>query len=323
MRRAIKSPNCCAIVWDKLSPQEWDSHFARVRRSTLLQSRAYGDAMAIVNHQRVRRGLITMAGKAAGLVQILEAGILGNAVHGVIIDRGPLWFEGFGSTADFAQFMERLRADFPKRIGRKVRIIPEVPDTAQSIEIMNRAGFERKTKTGYQTIWMDIRPDVEVLRKKLGTNWGRSLNRAQKAGMEIVWDTKGVYLPWVVISAVLDQLERKYQGASEKTMKALAGQFVRGENMLIGVALVDNQPIAAILVFIHGSCATYQVGYTSDMGRDKCAHHLLLWDALAVLKERSVHDFDLGGVNDESAKGVKAFKQGMGGQIYETAGLFI
>lgn len=49
-------------------------------------------------------GLIEIDGKEAGLVQMFEAGILWNAIHGIIIDRGPLWFEGFGNAMHIKRF---------------------------------------------------------------------------------------------------------------------------------------------------------------------------------------------------------------------------
>ncbi len=319
---SIKSQNTCTISWDAMGAPDWDAAFRKIPRSTLLQAWDYGHVMGVLNHQRVRRGVITIGGKQAGLVQILEAGILGNALHGVVLDRGPLWFEGFGSAQDFESFVQCFCKMFPKRFGRKVRFIPEAEDNAYNRDILKTAGFVPKSVGGYQTMWVDLRPQIDVLRKGLHSNWRNKLSRAEKAGIEVVWDIKGKYLSWLVLQATHDQEVRGYQGASEKLLYGLAERFQRGENMLIGAAVVDNRLIAAILVFIHGSCATYQIGYTSEMGRDKCAHHLLLWNALAVLKERSVHDFDLGGVNDEGAQGVKAFKQGLGGEVIETMGLF-
>jgi len=91
---------------------------------------------------------------------------------------------------------------------------------------------------------------------------------------------------------------------------------------MIGSALLDNQPIAGILLFTHGLSATYQIGYTSDVGRENRAHYALLWSALEKLKERGINYFDLGGVNEKGAKGVKIFKKGMGGTIEKTLGLY-
>jgi lipid II:glycine glycyltransferase (peptidoglycan interpeptide bridge formation enzyme) len=318
-----KTRKSCKIQWGGFSRQVWDSHYTRIPRANLLQSRDYGDVMAKINQQRAVRGVIAIDGMDAGLVQILEAGVLKNAVHGVILDRGPLWFDGFGRPEDMAAFLTAFRQDYPKRFGRRVRFIPEIEHTGFNVRMIEDFGFRQKHSNGYQTIWMDLRPDMDVLRRRLQKRWQRALDKAEKAGLQIDWDVTGMSLPWLMRHYVEDRVERQYRGASSKTVLALAEQFMRGQNMMVGSAMLDNVPIAAILVFIHGSAATYQIGYTSDKGRECCAHHLLLWASLRILKEKGVNDFDLGGVNDGDAQGVKAFKQGLGGEVVETAGLFI
>lgn len=78
----------CTIVWNGLSPEEWDRRFAVLPRSTFLQSYDYARAVCALQKQKARFGLIQINGKEAGLVQILETGILWDALHTVILDRG-------------------------------------------------------------------------------------------------------------------------------------------------------------------------------------------------------------------------------------------
>ena len=92
--------------------------------------------------------------------------------------------------------------------------------------------------------------------------------------------------------------------------------------MLIGRALSDDKAIGAILIFCHGQGATYQIGWSGKAGRDQGAHYLLLWDAISVLQNKGVKDFDLGGVNEDEAKGVKRFKSGMGGRLVSLPGIY-
>ena len=71
--------------------------------------------------------------------------------------------------------------------------------------------------------------------------------------------------------------------------------------------MLENDAIASILLLCLGCCATYQIGRISDTGWTYAAHNYLLWHAVKFLKDRGIKDFDLGGINDESAKGVKRF----------------
>ena len=54
-------------------------------------------------------------------MQMLEAGIAGNLLHMVAIDRGPVWLEGFGTQDHFTAFLEQLNRAFPHRTGRMRR----------------------------------------------------------------------------------------------------------------------------------------------------------------------------------------------------------
>ncbi|PCJ97047.1 MAG: GNAT family N-acetyltransferase [Zetaproteobacteria bacterium] len=322
IEKSVKNQNICEIEWGTLSVSEWDTHFCNVKRANLLQSLDYAHTMARLNHQQVRHGVIKINGDTAGLVQVLEAGLFRNAVHGVLLDRGPLWFDSYGSVHDFDLFLSAFSKQFPKRFGRRIRFLPEMENTEEIRRVLQKYGYKPASKKGYQTIWLDISRDLDVLRKKLKKKWRNKLNKSEKNGLSIVWSDKGAYFPWLIQHYTEDKLLRKYDGPAPKLVASLAYEFSRGQNMLIGAALLDGEPIAAILIFKHGFSATYQIGYTTEMGRNKCAHHLLLWTALAQLKERNINDFDLGGVNDKSAKGVKIFKEGLGGELCETLGLY-
>lgn len=322
VEKELKNQNICEIGWDVLPVSGWNARFCNIRRSNLLQSLGYAHTMAHINHQKARRGVIKINGVEAGLVQVLEAGLFKNAVHGVLLDRGPLWFDDYGSVDDFELFVSAFSKKFPKRLGRRIRFLPEMENNDAAKGVLHKYGYKCASKHGYQTVWVDISKNPEVLRKKLNPKWRNKLNKSEKHSLNVVWGDKGEHFSWLIQKYTEDKTLRKYDGPTPKSIAALAYQFSRGQNMLIGAALLEGEPIAAILIFNHGASATYQIGYTSEVGREKCAHHLLLWTAMEQLKERNINDFDLGGVNDESAKGVKTFKEGLGGQLYETLGLY-
>ncbi len=322
VEKQAKTHGACEIKWNALSLCEWEAAYRTIKRSNLLQSYGYGDVMAGINNQRVRRGLIIINGKAAGLVQILEAGIFRNAIHGIILDRAPLWFDGFGSFNDFEMFLQVFTKEFPKRFGRRIRFIPEIENTHAAKALLSKYGYKPIRNSSYQTIHLDLTPDLEILRKNLNKKWRNMLVKSEKQGLDIVFSDEGAHFAWLLNHYAADKAIRRYDGASPKVITELAKQLSRDKNMLIGTALLDNKPIASILLFNHGSSATYQIGYISDIGRNKNAHNLLLWRALAELKKLNISNFDLGGINEENANGVKKFKQGMGGQISETLGLY-
>ncbi len=317
-----KNRPVCEIHWNILSASEWDKRFKAIRRSSLLQSYPYGLALARLNQQSLRHGVIVIDGEEVGLVQILEAKLIGQMIHGLIVDRGPVWFDGRGGASDMAAFLRCFNQEFPKRLGRRVRFIPECSDDAAMKTMLYEAGFKPVSQFGYQTIWLDLSPTLDELRAGLSSRWRRQLKKSEKSGLELVVSDGGHNFAWLMQHYSQDRRERGYDGVSLKTMVKLAAEFSRGKSMIIATAMLDSVPIAGIVILIHGSSATYQVGYAGEAGRETRAHYALLWEAVKVLKERDIHDFDLGGVNDASAKGVKEFKQGMGGALIKTLGMY-
>lgn len=320
-RKIRKTELQCQILWVSIDDPEWHDAFLSVKRSTLLQSPDYALCQSRLNHQRIRRGFIKINGVRAGIFQILEASLFGRAVHGVILDRGPLWFEGFGSENDFITFLDAFSSEFPKRIGRKVRIIPEFSNSPIVINTFKKYGFKCQSEP-YETIWLDLGIDETKRRERLKKNWRGSLKKAGSQALEIEWSDEGKHFSWLINHYAQDKTDKGYNNISLKSVIALAKEFSRGENLIIGTALLDEQPIASILIFVHGRSATYQIGYSSKKGRDLCAHHLLLFKAQDFLKERQVYEFDLGGINSKDAKGVRQFKEGLGGEHVILAPLY-
>jgi lipid II:glycine glycyltransferase (peptidoglycan interpeptide bridge formation enzyme) len=78
-----------------------------------------------------------------------------------------------------------------------------------------------------------------------------------------------------------------------------------------------------MMFLIHGEAATYQVGWTSDKGRDLHAHNLILWKGIEALKERGIRMLDLGGVNTIRSAGIARFKMSTGGKVLTLAGTYI
>lgn len=311
----------CEIKWDALSPAEWDDRFGHVPQSNFLQSYEYAQAVCPLQHQKARRGIILIDGREAGLVQITEAGFLFNAFHAVMLDRGPLWFEGFGGAAQIKMFFDVFNRQFPARFGRRRRILPEIEDGSAARGLLVQTGMARHEDiAGYQTVWLDLDQPAENLRAALRGNWSGALKKAESEGLDIEWDFEGRYSAWLLKAYGLDKEKRGYPGADPKVLQNIISFSLPKGGTIIGRAMLEDRCIAAILLLKHGRSATYQVGWSNDEGRNKSAHNLLLWQALDILKQKGVRDLDLGGINDDTAKGVKFFKEGLGGRTVRYVG---
>lgn len=306
---------------------EWQERFARLRRPSLLQSYDYARAVCPLNHQKARWGLIEIDGAEAGLVQILEAGIAGNLLHAIILDCGPCWFEGFGAPAHKEAFFGEFARQFPRRFGRRRRVIPDWEDGASAQAALEEVGYKRLDRPGYQTVWLDLRQDEQTLLAAMKPQWRNKLKKAANADLQAVWDEKGADLPFLLTNYQLDKATKGYEGPSMPLARALAMRFAGSGNLLIGKAVVnaqqDDRPVAALMILCHGRAATWQIGWNSDEGRTMAAQNFLVWRAALYLKDRGIEFFDLGGINDETAAGVRDFKKGTGGEISVLAGHYI
>lgn len=310
------------LEWDQLSLTQWREKFAQLPRSGMLQSLPYARAMRRIMAQTPHFALIRVNGEEAGLVQTLEISLLGGLIHTFILDRGPLWFEGYGSQEHVLAFFKEINRRYPRRFGRKRRLIPEV---SQNLGInFGALGYRTVSETNpYQTIWMDLTPEPETLRASLKQKWRNSLNKAERQGLK--FDT--ALEPQALLRFLQDyeaqQTARSYRNISAKDLPIFLEEFAKDQTVLLAQAYKKKDaPLAQALIFLHGRSATWQIGTVSNAGRDLCANHFLLWHVISTLRAQGINDFDLGGVNDEDAAGIRNFKTGLGGQAVTLSGLY-
>ena len=302
----------CAIEWQTdIRAEDWEKLFRRCQQTTLLQSYPYAQAMREVHKQGVRHGIIYINGDEAGIVQMQEVGLLKQMIHAISVDRGPLWFKGYGSAEHVNAFARALNRLYPDRLGRKRRFLPEIQQGNAKITL----DFWKKSQAtrDYKTIMVDLTPSIENIKKNFQKNWRNALTKSEKNKLTVTLDNDLDYLGGFLMNYIKDRVKKRYAGASPKFLSALSKYAAMQNECLLMVASEDGEVIASILVYQHAHGATYQAGWTTPYGREKGAHHLLLWNAIVELKKRGVTHFDLGGYNDETT-GIQTFKEGLGGQ---------
>lgn len=100
------------------------------------------------------------------------------------------------------------------------------------------------------------------------------------------------------------------------------------------VAAYEGEPLAALMVFAHGSRAWYFYGASANEHRDRMPTYLLQWEAMCWARQRDCTSYDLWGVPDfDEASlesnftrfstglwGVYRFKRGFGGLLLRSDG---
>jgi peptidoglycan pentaglycine glycine transferase (the first glycine) len=93
------------------------------------------------------------------------------------------------------------------------------------------------------------------------------------------------------------------------------------------IAEVNNEPVAAIVLFMYAGRAYYVYGMSRDSQREKMPAYLLQWEAMKRAKVLGCTAYDLWGAPDEfnesdSMWGVYRFKEGLGGEVVRTLGAY-
>lgn len=301
------------IIIDQTSRQEWQRLLNLAPRSAMQQDWAYGETVRAQGHQ-VRRVVFQEPGrKPVALLQMVERKLLGP-VRIAMLMRGPVLMDQ--SRAD--ELEGALLSMVRDTLGRTVLLW--TPEREQAADRL--FGF-RRVMTGYSTIWLDLTRSLERLRADLDGKWRNMLVRAEDSRLTIKVCQDGALVDWLIEANERYRQKIGYRGPTPPFVRRLADHSRPTRSQTSLIAMEGSEPVAGVILQQHGSSATYFLGCTSERGRELRAHHLLLWRAIGLLKERGVKALDLGGVNTVSAGGLARFKLGLGGQVVTLAGTYM
>jgi hypothetical protein len=308
------------IDWNRHSAAQWQTMLDNCARPTLTQSPAYAAAATEVEGSIADYGLIRFQDKPIGMTIVTRRRGLGGVAN-CSLYRGPLWIydEIPGEMLKLA--LRQLRRRHRWWRGRPLTFHPELVDSRDNRRILSEAGF-RRVADGYATIWIDLSAPLEALRGGLRPRRRSQLSQAERSGVEVMFGADDGQFEWLYDRHASHMAEHGYRGPSPALLRALRTNAPEDQQPRLMIAQDNGAPIAAILVCLHGSSATYLVGWSGDAGRRLRAHDLLLWRAIEHLKSAGIRWLDLGGINAE-APGLAQFKRGLGGEAVTLVGGYV
>jgi len=306
------------LAWDRVSRQQWEDWIAQAGRSNLLQSWAYGTAKAESSGWHVRRGVFYIGGEAIALVQLLQKRIAG-VINVVRINRGPLCLRQLQGWEERAMWRQlTLLGNVWK--ARALSVAPEIGLSGSSLAAIADLELRQFSPRAWESVWIDLGLEVDALRKRLDGKWRNMLAAAQKAGLSLEIGSEEAPFEWMMERHREQMVEKNFAGPPPELLLALRRNLGAGERLLVLRALAASEPVAGICLILHGTAATYLLGWNGPQGRSLKANQYLLWQAIVHLKELGLRWFDLGGISEEHAPGVSAFKLGLNGERYELVG---
>ena len=313
-----------AISWNELPRVQWDAAHARAAGS-YQQDWAYGVALkaASPSVQILRASLARQDGAVVGLAQIVARpfAMIGRFA---LCTHGPAWVGDV--TADEKREAYRLlRKSLPQGWPRLLVFTPDEPMS----ETSGLKGMSR-VMTGDSTVLVDLTQDEAALRGAFESSWRNKLSKAERSDLVIQKSgLKPAQYRWLLDAEIRQRQKRGYRAMplelTERWQDAKAdgANGDRGAGLAVFRADMGRDAAAGMLFLIHGSRATYHVGWTSDAGRENAAHNLILWAAIKDLKAKGVAVLDLGGVNTQSGAGIARFKLETGGAVLQRAGAYV
>ena len=297
---------------EDVTESDWRRQFERVPRTNLFQSWEFGEAMRRAEGQAPLRAYLYAKGLHIGLVQGFRVRRLG-VFSFVRVLRGPLFFQPTPPDIH-AIAVQHIRKAHPLARLTWSTVMPEIAEA----EVWDKATAARglnRVMDGYETAWLDLRRSADSLRAGLKQKWRNQLAKAEEAGLSIEPSEE---TGWLLEKYEQQRRQRRYAGPSAALIGALPP-----ETAFTLIAKRNGSPVAGVHFLLHGPDATYQVGWSGEDGRAANAHNLLLWQGVLTLKKRGVRWLDLGGLDAEKMPGIAHFKQGLGGEAFRCAGVYL
>ena len=275
----------------------------------------YGASMRLPGMQ-THRAEVVLNGRSVALAQFIcrrYAGIFGIA----LCTRGPIWL-GDVADADKARIQRALKQSLPMARPRIILFSPDLTDPQHP----SMASLTR-VLTGYSTVIIDLSQPLSALRAGLHPYWRNRLSAAERSGLKLaVLSHDSAELPRILAE---EQIQRQRKRFYALPLGFIDHYLEEGgtESALILQASWQSRPVAVMLFLIHGSSATYQLGWSQAQGRALNAHNLILWNAIEQLKQRGIDKLDLGGVNTHDLPGISRFKINTGGEVITYAGGYV
>lgn len=279
----------------------WDESVARIPRSPLLQSWAWGAFQQSLGRTVLRLG----AGVPA--LQVITMPLPLRFAYDYL-PRGPLSPEC--NWEDVKMF---LRAHTPR--AAFLRVDPAEGSAAQP------KGSHRRPKTlqPHETLMLDLRKPEEDLLAAMHEKTRYNIRLAERKGVEVSTTTDiqelTEFFALLRETSKRDKITSHPQGYYQRMFETLVAQ----DMIQLWEARFEKQVIAANLVVSFGDTVTYLHGASSNQSRNVMAPHLLQWRQIQDAKARGFQWYDFWGIAPENFTkrhpwaGITRFKLGFGG----------
>ena len=303
---------------DQVSSAEWDALAPQFSDFSVYQTWGFGEISAADAHSQVSRMVVRRGDAMIGAAQLrikrlplLNAGL-------AYVYFGPLWRRDGAEVTDLRDVLDSLRWEYGDRRRLGVRIVPNLHTTIADpslVKALLDAGFDSDSgEDPYRTMFVDLLPPLEVLRKQPAQKWRNGLNQGEKRGVriEVSHDSTAMERFELLYDAMWSTKQFE-TGVCVSSFRRLQESLPPGQKLTIMLAFVGEELAAGHVSSTLGETCIYLLGASNDIGRENKASYVLQWRAVQAAKEAGARWYDLGGIDPERNPGVYHFKAGLGG----------
>lgn len=200
------------------------------------------------------------------------------------------------------------------------RICSYRPEDAETVRFLESEGWNRPVRPldRNATFLLDLSPPEDALLKGLSSNWGHNLRRGLKRCTVRPWLSPD---PGEMESLYLSM--EGYKGLASQHRAKELGSMLRRLDTALFLCRADDEdggPMALRACAVLGDKAVDLLAAADEKGRKLYASYALLWEVLRECRRRGVREYELGGADPDTAKGVYDFKKGTGAAFTRTLG---
>jgi peptidoglycan pentaglycine glycine transferase (the first glycine) len=324
------------------SRDAWNAAAERLPGAHFLQSWEWGEVKAAYGWTVERYTWDSADGAVQAAAQILSRTVRMGPLHATVVyvPKGPLldWHNAH-------TLRERVLADV-ELLARRRRVIqlkidpdiafgtglPGTPEdhilqtgTVRIDELRGRGWRHSREQIQLpNTVTLDLAPSEETLLANMKQKTRYNIRLAQRHGVTVRAGTEEDF-PMLYRMYATTGSRDGFIVRPEAYYRAVWGGLMRAGFALPLIAQVEDQPVAAIVLFRFGPRAWYMHGMSSNAHREKMPNHLLQWEGIRWAKSQGCTCYDFWGAPDcfdpsDRMWGVFQFKQGFGSEVVRYIG---
>ncbi len=322
-------------------PENWDQIIGRLPNPHILQTHEWADVKAHFGWRPYGRIWPENSSDPSAAALILERSLRLGPIELpfriLYVPRGPLL--DWRDESCRRVVLDGLQSQARSRGAVFVKIDPEVllgaglpgegtefPLGAEVSTDLQRRGwvFSGEQVQFRNTMWIDLsRSEAEIL-GQMKPKMRYNLRLAERKGVTVRPGTERdlrLLFEMYTETSVRDHFVIR----EEDYYREVWGKFTNAGLAEILIAEVEQQPVAALILFRFGAHAWYLYGMSRAVHRDKMPNVLLQWHAICHAKAAGCKIYDLWGAPDEfteqdSMWGVYRFKEGLGAEVVRSLG---